>query len=359
MTLADSWRAARPPVAGVHLDSAACSRQSFAAIEAAARHARHEAEVGGYVAAEAAAPALEAGRAAVRVLTGMPDSHVVFTTGSHNALDILLGEWTGERTLACLPGEFGPNLLLTAMRGFGVRTLPVDDSGRVDVAAAAAVLAVDPPPLVHFTILGSHSGVVQPAHDLASVCRELGVPIIVDAAQGFGHLNCAGIGADALYSSARKWLAGPRGAGILAARPGWLTESTMLRMSYAEKNIGLHVALSVALGEHLAAGAQNVRARLVEVGAMTRTALSEVPGWTVIEPAAEPSAITTLRPPDGVDPEAVRARLIAEHSIVTTYLGLERAPLEMTRPALRVSPHVDVTDADLEILANALRLWFR
>ncbi|MGD9619042.1 MAG: ergothioneine biosynthesis PLP-dependent enzyme EgtE [Mycolicibacterium sp.] len=354
MTLADNWRAARPPVAGVHVDSAACSRQSFTAIEAAARHARHEAEVGGYVAAEVAAPALEAGRAAVRTLTGMPNSDVLFTTGSHNGLDILLGEWTGERALACLPGEFGPNLLLMAMRGFQIRTLPVDDSGRVDVAAAAATLAANPPPLVHFTILGSHSGIVQPAHQVASVCRELGVPIIVDAAQGFGHLDCAGIGADALYSSARKWLAGPRGVGILAARPGWLTESTMLRMSYGEKNIGLHTALSVALGEHLAVGAPTMQTALREVGVATRAALAHLPGWRVVESVEEPSAITTLSPPDGVDPSAVRAELLAQYSIVTTYLGVERAPREMTRPALRVSPHVDVTAADLEMLAEAL-----
>ncbi|AMC61507.1 pyridoxal-phosphate-dependent protein EgtE [Mycobacterium tuberculosis variant microti] len=77
-SLADRWRAARPPVAGLHLDSAACSRQSFAALDAAAQHARHEAEVGGYVAAEAAAAVLDAGRAAVAALSGLPDAEVVF-----------------------------------------------------------------------------------------------------------------------------------------------------------------------------------------------------------------------------------------------------------------------------------------
>lgn len=81
-TLGQNWRAARPPVAGVHVDSAACSRQSVAVINASAEHARHEAEVGGYVAAEAASPVLEAGRAAVRALAGMSDADVVFTTGS-------------------------------------------------------------------------------------------------------------------------------------------------------------------------------------------------------------------------------------------------------------------------------------
>ena len=33
-------------MAGLHLDSAACSRQSFAVIDATAQHARYEAEVG-------------------------------------------------------------------------------------------------------------------------------------------------------------------------------------------------------------------------------------------------------------------------------------------------------------------------
>lgn len=354
MTLAEDWRVARPPVAGIHADSAACSRQSFAVIDVAAAHARHEAEIGGYQAAEAARPALDAGRDAVRALTGMSEAEVFFTTGSNHALDILLDDWPGERRLACLPGEFGPNLVVMQRRGFELRTLPVDAAGRLDVDAATGWLAADPPPLVHLTILGSHSGLVQPARELAAACRELGVPVVIDAAQGFAHLDCAGIGADAVYSSSRKWTAGPRGVGMLATRPGLLPESTALRLAHAETNVGLHVAFSLAMGQHVAAGPGRIQARLRDVGANTRTALAGVAGWTVVEPVDEPSAITTMRAPDGVDPATIRARLLAEHSIVTTYLGLERAPREMTQPALRLSPHVDVTDADLATLADAL-----
>jgi hercynylcysteine S-oxide lyase len=352
--LADDWRAARPPVAGVHVDSAACSRQSHAVIDASAQHARHEAEVGGYVAAEAAAPALEAGRAAVRALTGMRDAEVVFTTGANHALDVLLGSWTGERTLACLPGEFGPNLAIMAHRGFDIRELPVDGFGRLDLDAVGATLASDPPALVHFTVLASHSGIVQPVREMAAACRAHGIPMIVDAAQGFAHLDCAGIGADALYSSSRKWTAGPRGVGVLATTPSLLDDYARMRLAHGEKNIGLHVGLSVALGEHVAAGPDAIQARLREVGAATRTALADLPDWRVLEPVDEPSAITTLRPADGVDAQQVRTKLIAEHAVVTTYLGTERAPRVMTAPALRVSPHVDVTDSDLETLTKAI-----
>ena len=75
---------------------------------------------------------LDAGRAGVAALTGMSPDDVVFTTGSLNALDLLLGVWPMERTVACLPGEYGPNLAEFAAHGFTWRALPVDDLGRVD-----------------------------------------------------------------------------------------------------------------------------------------------------------------------------------------------------------------------------------
>ena len=341
-------------MAGVHLDSAACSRQSYAAIDAAAAHARHEAEVGGYVAAEAAAPVLAAGRTAVAALTGFTADEVVFTTGSSHGLDLLLADWRGPRTVACLLGEYGPNLKTMARHGFDVSVLPVDADGRLDVDAAAAALAADPPALVHLTLLGSHRGIVQPAAALAAVCRSLGLPVIVDAAQAFAHVDCAHLDADAVYSSSRKWTAGPRGVGVLAARPGLLADETLAELDHTEVNVAARVGFSVAIGLHVEAGPERIQDRLAEVGALSRTALAELPGWRVVEAVDEPSAITTVVPPDGVDPVAVRSRLIAEHRIVTTCAGVERAPREMVRPALRVSPHVDVAAGDLDLLVAAL-----
>ena len=80
---------------------------------------------------------------------------------------------------------------------------------------AALQLEENPPDLVHLTVVASHSGVVQPLPMIAELCRELGLPLVVDAAQGLGQVDCA-VGADATYSSSRKWMAGPRGVGILA-----------------------------------------------------------------------------------------------------------------------------------------------
>lgn len=369
-SLADAWRAARPPVAGLHLDSAACSRQSFAVLDATARHARHEAEVGGYVAADAAKPVLDAGRAAVAALAGMPDAEVVFTTGSLDALDLLLASWPpGGRTLACLPGEYGPNLAVMAAHGFARRPLPVDGDGRVAVDEAAVGLAADPPDFVHLTPVASHRGVVQPLSEMAHLCAELGLPLVIDAAQALGQVDCA-VGADVMYASSRKWIAGPRGVGVLAVRgplmqrlqprlppPDWVSSLTVAqRLELGEANIAARVGFSVALGEHLESGPAAIHARLAEVGRTSRAVLADIRGWRVVEALDEPSAVTTLAPVDGLDPAHVRAWLIAEHGIVTTSAGVERAPLEMSAPVLRISPHVDATAAELTTFAETLAL---
>jgi pyridoxal 5-phosphate dependent beta-lyase len=340
-------------------------------MDAAARHAMHEAEVGGYVAAEAAAPVLDAGRAAVAALCGVPEAseiEVVFTTGSLNALDLLLGSWpSGRRTLACLPGEYGPNLAVMSAHGFTVRTLPTRDDGRLALDDAAYQLGEDPPDLVHLTPVASHSGVVQPLAMMAQLCGELGLPLVVDAAQALGQVDCA-VGADVTYSSSRKWIAGPRGVGVLAVKPElmerlrprlpapeWVAPLTVAQqLGFGEANIAARVGFSVALGEHLAYGPEAVRARLAELGGIGRTVLADVPGWAVVEEAEEPSAITTLAPVGGADPRAVREWLLTQRRILTTYAGVERAPRELIAPVLRISPHADTTTEDLETFAEAL-----
>ena len=368
MTLAARWRDARPAVDGVHLDSAACSRQSFAAIDAAAAQARREAEVGGYVAAHEADSTLTAGRAAVGTLIGMTADDVVFTTGACHALDLLLTAWPGDRrVLACLPGEFGPNLAVIAANGFEVSLLAVDSMGRVLLEDLAGTLAGDFPSLLHLTVVPSHRGIMQPLHDIAEMCHKYGVPLVVDAAQGLGHVDCA-VEADAIYATSRKWLAGPRGVGVLAVRPqraellrprlpppGWMSDVSPLRtFELVEANVAARVGFSVAAVQYMDEGPDRIRATLAEVGRLTRTALSDVHGWRVVEPLDSPTAITTLAPIDDVDVEQVRAQLIERHSIVTTVAEQARAPFELSAPVLRVSPHVDVTEQDLATFARAL-----
>jgi hercynylcysteine S-oxide lyase len=364
--LGASWRKARPRPAGRHLDSAASSRQSSRALEAAAHHARHEAELGGYVAEAAADDLLQQGRSVIGGLAGMAAADVAFVESAQAALVALLTGWrlpAGSR-VACLPGEYAPNI--AQLRAYGLRPepLPVDGLGRADVAGVERLLAADPPSFVHLTHIPSHRGLLQPAAEISALCRAAGVPLVLDAAQSLGHAD-VDLGADVVYGTSRKWLAGPRGVGMLCVRPPLAAQLTpvlpepegvppMRAFESGEAHVAGRVGLVVAVGEHIAAGPDRARERLASIGRTTRALLDGVGGWRVVEPVDEPTATTTLRPPDGVDVVRVRSHLLTEHGIVVSAIGPERAPGEMTGPVLRVSPHLDTALEDLEALAAAL-----
>ncbi|MGY1610093.1 MULTISPECIES: ergothioneine biosynthesis PLP-dependent enzyme EgtE [unclassified Geodermatophilus] len=364
--LADAWRTARPRPAGRHLDTAACSRQSNRVLEAVAHHARHEAELGGYVAEATAGDLLQQGRSVIGGLVGMAAADVVFVESAQAALAALLAAWPLEpgARVALLPGEYAPNAAMLRAAGLTLEHLAADGDGRVDLEALERTLAVDPPRLVHLTHVASHRGVVQPAAEVARLCRAHGVPLVLDAAQSLGHVD-VDLGADVVYSTSRKWLAGPRGVGLLCVRPAVTAQLVpvlpapadlppLRALESGEAHVAGRVGLVLAVGEHLAAGPHRVRERLAALGRAGRQVLDGAAGWEVVEPLDEPTATTTLRPPEGVDVVATRARLLTEHGIVTTAIEPGRAPAELTGWVLRVSPHVDGTVDDLEALAAAL-----
>jgi hercynylcysteine S-oxide lyase len=371
------WRERRLPAELIHLDSAAAGRSSTATLAATAAHAEREVSRGAYVAQAEAGPVLDAGRAELAALLGVPAAGLAFTESAESALHALLAAWplrTGDQ-VAVVASEWGPNLDAFTRRGLCLAEIPAHGDGVADLAALERMLTRDPPALVHLDQVTSHRALVQPVAAAAGLCRAAGVPLWVDAAQAIGHVDTAA-GADVVYATGRKWLTGPRGVGLLAvAEPWWskLTvsaselviselaaserpaEATPLWLLMArEANVAAWLGLCTAVREHVEAGPARVRDRLAEVGRQTRESLADLPGWTVAGPIDAGSAITALRATNGQDIAAVRARLLAEHGILVTAGAVTRAPRDMTEPLLRVSPHVDVTPDDLTRLRAAL-----
>jgi pyridoxal 5-phosphate dependent beta-lyase len=366
-----SWQRQRHPAQLQHLDTAAAGRCSSAILRATAEHAEREAARGAYVAEAEAQPLLEAGRADLARMLGVPAAGVALVESATAALAKLLTAWPlqpGDR-VAVLPSEWGPNLAAFGHARLELVQLPAHPDGVIDLAAAEPLLAGSPPAFVHITQVASHRSLVQPVAEIAAACHTHQVPLWVDVAQTLGHTDTA-CGADVQYGTGRKWLTGPRGVGMLAvaeehwdrlrprtspmelaAMPG---ASPVRYLESHEAHVPGRVGLCAALQEYLAAGPERVWARLAEVGSLTREALRDVPGWAVLEPAGAPSAITALRATAGQDVRATRGWLLAEHGIVTTAAGVQRAPGEMTGPLLRVSPHVDCTASDLARLRDAL-----
>ncbi len=373
------WRERRPPAQRIHLDSAAAGRSSRATLAATAAHAEREAVTGAYVAAAEAEPVLAEGQAGLGRLLGVPAAGVTFVPSAEAALDILLAIWpldAGNKqgdAVAVVPSEWGPNLHAFAARGLRITEIATHGDGAVDLAALERMLAGAPtrrPALVHLDQVTSHRGLVQPVAAVAALCRAAGVPLWVDAAQALGHVDTA-CGADAVYATSRKWLTGPRGVGAIAVtepwwdrlrisaseleRSVWPADSSPLWLIGAgEANVAAWVGLCTAVAEYSEAGPAQVWDRLAAVGRQTREALAGLPGWEVADAVDAPSAIVALRPTNGQDVAGTRARLLAEHGIVTTAGSVLRAPRDMTEPLLRISPHVDCTPSDLDRLRQAL-----
>lgn len=366
--VAERWRASRPPASHLHLDSAAAGRSSTAVVDAVHRHLFDEATLGAYVAEGLVREELDTARATVGDLLGTAADTVAFVESASAGRAALLAAWPfGDgATVAAAPSEWGPNLAAFTHRGLTIRELTVEPDGAIDLDALATVLRRDPPSIVHVTPVASHRPLVQPVAAIVELCSAAGVPVWVDAAQALGHVDLA-CGADAVYATSRKWLTGPRGVGVVAVAERHWSALRMLRLDSVppdapsvrhleshEANVAGRVGFAVALAEHVTLGPDVVRGRLADVGRLTRETLSGTAGWEVVGDVDTPVAITALRPTDGRDVMVTRSRLLDEHGVLTTAGATARAPREMTEPLLRVSPHVDVTPADLLHLRRAL-----
>jgi pyridoxal 5-phosphate dependent beta-lyase len=185
------------------------------------------------------------------------------------------------------------------------------------VKALERLLADRPPGFVHLTQVASHRPLVQPVRQAAALCRAAGVPLWVDAAKALGHVDTA-CGADVVYATSRKWLAGPRGVGVLAVAARWWDRlrpeacplarpvpadgdagpggkrnpggndgtggyaGPVRLLEPAEANMAGRVGLCAAVRRHVDAGPSDVWRRLAEVGIATREILGGLPGWEVL-----------------------------------------------------------------------------
>ncbi|MEA2759088.1 MAG: cysteine desulfurase [Methylobacteriaceae bacterium] len=178
----------------------------------------------------AAGALIEAARRDVAALAGVPAGGVVFTSGGTEAANLALTPslrvGKDRRDFDLLLVSAGEHSCVLGGHRFAaeqVLVLPVEPSGRVDLAALDEALAENAGrrALLAVQAANNETGVIQPVCEAAAKVRAAGGATVCDAVQAFGRTLCtaASLGADVLILSAHK-LGGPKGIGALVFADG-------------------------------------------------------------------------------------------------------------------------------------------
>jgi selenocysteine lyase/cysteine desulfurase len=371
----------------VHLNNAGAALTPKTVREAVRAHLDLEDEIGGYEAAESQAAPIRASYEAVAALLGARADNIAMVQNSTvafaqaiSAFDLAPGD-----VILTTRSDYASNqimyLSLARRRGVEIIRAPDAVEGGVDPDEVRRLVNRHRPVLVALTWVPTNSGLVQPAEAVGVVCRDAGVPYLIDGCQAVGQIpiDIQRLHCDYFAATARKFLRGPRGLGFLYASDRvlqngahpllvdmhgatWTDADTFVLTPDARRFETWEFAHALVLGLGAAAryalevGLDTARDRSRDLAAYTRDRLGAVPGVRVLDRGPELCAIVTAALPKQ-DAQDVKLALRAR-GINTSSPQREDAVIDMDEKqassALRISPHYYNTREEIDTAVDAL-----
>lgn len=326
--------------------------------------------------------ALQAGRivercreAAASLLGVSRPERLIFTRNCTESLNIAItGMLHRGDEVICSFGEH--NAVMRPLERFvrrgeiAVKLLRPDAHGLLTPEALRHAIT-DRTALVILCHASNVTGVVQPVRALGGVCRERGVPLLVDAAQTAGLLDVTldGLNADLIALPGHKGLMGPHGTGLLALGEGIdpeplilggtgsasesVRQPDLLPDRYESGTLNLPGIAGLLAGiEFVAKQREALHDYESMLNERLRRQLMEIPGLTILGDASAERVGITAVVPGGGDSAALADALDAADVAVRG--GLHCAPAmhsylgTLHSGAVRFSPGAFNTERDMD-----------
>jgi selenocysteine lyase/cysteine desulfurase len=387
-TMVDRWRQDTPACARVvHLNNAGASLMPTPVCDAISAHLTLEQHIGGYEAADRAANDIAAVYRSVAALVGASERNIAIVEHATAAFTQALAAFdfdAGDRIVASQADYVSHQLTFLALaRRRGIEVVHARDrpGGTVDPDDVKRLADHPRCRLVSICWMPTNSGLVQDVHAVGEVCRQVGVPYLVDACQAVGQLpiDVHAVKCDFMTATARKFLRGPRGIGFLyvsdralddqlypwtidtngarwTATDAFELVDSARRFETWEFPYALVIGLGKAAEYALDVGVDRASARARMLAARVRSRLAEVPAWRVLDDRPDAGAIVAVDLGSS-DPRRVVERLRGA-GFNTSATFREWAQFHMGRQnveaALRVSPHYYNTEDEIDRFVLAL-----
>ena len=325
--------------------------------------------------------ALQAGRtvekcreAAANLLEARPE-RVIFTRSCTESLNLaIMGMLHKGDEVICSHGEH--NAVMRPLERFvsrdeiTVKLLRPDEQGLLSPEVLRRAIT-SRTGLVIICHASNVSGVVQPVRALGAVCREKGVPLLVDAAQTAGMLEVTldALNADMIALPGHKGLLGPHGTGLLALREGIdpeplilggtgsasesVRQPELLPDRYESGTLNLPGIAGLLAGiEFVAPQREDIHRYEAALNDHLRRQLAQIPGLRLLGDDRAPRVAITSVVPEGGDSAALADALDAAGVAVRG--GLHCAPAihsylgTMRSGAVRFAPGPFNTERDID-----------
>lgn len=368
-----------------HLDNCGSSLMAQPVADVILGAFERERAVGGYVAQEQQAEALEGAYGSLTRLFGGRISDYAFVGSAVDG-------WT--KAFYSLPFQRGDNLItayneycsnyvaylqLAKTRGIEIRVARQAREGGIDLGHMRSLID-NKTRLISISHMPSSSGEISQAAEVGKIAADAGVLYQLDACQSAGHIpvNVEKIGCDIMTGTSRKFLRGPRGIGFLyvnekarsqmepvvltnqsaewSSSDGYTLRQDTRVFEAWERSVVNQLGFAAAIEYLLALGLTAASGQILHNADYLRRMLGGRDGVTVACPPSASSAIITFNvrgcaPAEFKVKMESRAIAVQVASVVHTRLDLEARGIESV---VRISPHYYTSRDDMDNFLSAL-----